>query len=190
MCTACAFSLRAASAAADPASDLSAPDRRRWLCWGAATLAGAYLPVAQAQVEVGQASRMRHLVPAQELEQAAEQQYADILAKAKAQGTLLPASNPQVQGLQRIAQRLIPFTYAWNPRAREWHWQVALIRSNDVNAFCMPGGKIAFFTGSVVCNDFSDTLVDKLRHRSTLNVHTFYGVDIGLVGTLAYALGT
>ena len=209
MCTACAFSLRAAPAAADPASDLSAPDRRRWLCWGAATLAGAYLPVAQAQVEVGQASRMRHLVPAQELEQAAEQQYADILAKAKAQGTLLPASNPQVQRLQRIAQRLIPFTYAWNPRAREWHWQVALIRSNDVNAFCMPGGKIAFFTGildklrltddevaMIMGHEMAHALREHAREQMAKNTATSIGISLGAqllglgdVGTYAARLG-
>ena len=152
---------------------------------------------------------MRHLVPAQELEQAAEQQYADILAKAKAQGTLLPASNPQVQRLQRIAQRLIPFTYAWNPRAREWHWQVALIRSNDVNAFCMPGGKIAFFTGildklhltddevaMIMGHEMAHALREHAREQMAKNTATSIGISLGAqllglgdVGTYAARLG-
>ena len=172
-------------------------------------MAGAYVPWAQAQVEVGQASRMRHLVPAQELEQAAEQQYADILAKAKAQGTLLPSSNPQVQRLQRIAQRLIPFTYAWNPRAREWRWQVALIRSNDVNAFCMPGGKIAFFTGildklhltddevaMIMGHEMAHALREHAREQMAKNTATSIGISLGAqllglgdVGTYAARLG-
>jgi predicted Zn-dependent protease len=49
--------------------------------------------------------------------------------------------------LRQIAQRIIPNSYTWNPRARQWQWEVNLIGSNQINAFCMPGGKIAFFTG-------------------------------------------
>jgi predicted Zn-dependent protease len=35
----------------------------------------------------------------------------------------------------------------WNERARDWQWEVNLIGSKSINAFCMPGGKIAFFWG-------------------------------------------
>ena len=35
----------------------------------------------------------------------------------------------------------------WNPRAQQWQWEVNLIGSPQLNAFCMPGGKIAFFYG-------------------------------------------
>jgi predicted Zn-dependent protease len=34
-----------------------------------------------------------------------------------------------------------------NPRAKEWRWEENLIGSKQINAFCMPGGKIVFFTG-------------------------------------------
>ena len=42
---------------------------------------------------------------------------------------------------------LIPFAAQWNERAARWKWEVNLIGSKQINAFCMPGGKIAFFTG-------------------------------------------
>ncbi|MBS0468572.1 MAG: M48 family metalloprotease, partial [Proteobacteria bacterium] len=111
-----------------------------------AALGAAALP-ALAQVNVGSASGMRNLVPAEQLEQSAVQQYDELLAQAKAQRALAPDNHPQLIKLRAIARRIIPFTTQWNPRAMQWRWQVNLIGSKEVNAFCMPGGKIAFFTG-------------------------------------------
>ena len=102
---------------------------------------------ALAQVEVGSASPLRKLVPAETLEQSAAQQYQQMLEQAKAKRALAPESHPQLQRLHAIARRLIPFTAPWNDRARQWRWEVNLIGSSQINAFCMPGGKIAFYTG-------------------------------------------
>ncbi|MBS3998643.1 MAG: M48 family metallopeptidase [Hydrogenophaga sp.] len=120
--------------------------RRAFLLAGTAVAAGAALPAA-AQVDVGKASAMRKLVPADELEAAAQQQYGQMMAEANSKRALLPASHPQVQRLRRIAQRLIPHSAPWNERATQWKWEVNLIESPQINAFCMPGGKIAFYTG-------------------------------------------
>jgi Zn-dependent protease with chaperone function len=102
---------------------------------------------ALAQVDVGPSSSVRKLVPAEELESAANQQYAQMMAEARSKGVLAPAGNPQFQRLQRIATKLVPQTAQWNDRSRGWKWEVNLISSKQINAFCMPGGKIAFYTG-------------------------------------------
>ncbi len=124
------------------------PGRRGFLL---ATAGAALLPVmpsaALAQVDVGDASRLRQLVPAETLEGAATQQYSQMLAQARAKNALAPDNHPQLQRLRAIARRLVPFATQWNPRARDWRWEVNLIGSKDINAFCMPGGKIAFYTG-------------------------------------------
>ena len=112
----------------------------------AAGTAAATLP-ALAQVDVGSSSSVRKLVPAEELENAATQQYAKMLAEAGSKGALAPANNPQLQRLQRIATKLVPQTVQWNDRSKQWKWEVNLIGSKQINAFCMPGGKIAFYTG-------------------------------------------
>lgn len=112
----------------------------------AAGTAAVTLP-AVAQVDVGSSSSMRKLVPAEELENAATQQYAQMLAEAGSKGALAPANNPQLQRLQRIATKLVPQTAQWNDRSKQWKWEVNLIGSKQINAFCMPGGKIAFYTG-------------------------------------------
>jgi Zn-dependent protease with chaperone function len=98
-------------------------------------------------VDVGKASSLRKLVPADQIEQAGSQQFVQTVQEAKQQNALLPASHPQVQRLHGIAKRIIPHAAAWNPRARDWRWEVVLINSDQINAFCLPGGKIAFYTG-------------------------------------------
>ena len=112
----------------------------------AAGTAAVTLP-ALAQVDVGSSSSLRKLVPAEELENAASQQYAQMLAEAGSKGALAPTNNQQLQRLQRIATKLVPQTAQWNDRSKQWKWEVNLIGSKQINAFCMPGGKIAFYTG-------------------------------------------
>ena len=108
--------------------------------------AGATAPVL-AQVDVGASSSLRKLVPAETLEKSAAQQYAQMLEQARAKRALAPDGNTQLRQLHAIAKRLIPFAAPWNERARQWRWEVNLIGSQQINAFCMPGGKIAFYTG-------------------------------------------
>jgi predicted Zn-dependent protease len=97
--------------------------------------------------DVGKESQFTKLVPAEEVEAAAQKQYAQMLTQAQQQKALAPDSHPQVERLRYIAQRLIPATDGWNARAKQWKWEVNLLGSKDLNAFCMPGGKIAFYFG-------------------------------------------
>ena len=68
---------------------------------------------------------------------------------ARAHNALAPQDAAQLKRLRQIAQRLIPYALPWNVRARDWQWEVNLIGSSQINAFCMPGGKIAFYTGLI-----------------------------------------
>jgi predicted Zn-dependent protease len=100
-------------------------------------------------VDVGEASRLRKLVPAEALERAAEEQFQGLVTQARQAGRLVPPSDPRAQRLRSIAQALLPHVAQWNSAARGWRWEVALIDQPVINAFCMPGGKIAFFTGII-----------------------------------------
>ncbi len=126
----------------DARSSVLMPRRAFLLAAGAAAASPAL-----AQVNVGDASRLRTLVPAGELESAATQEYSKMMAEARAQRALAPDTHPQLVRLRAIANRLIPHAGQWNDRSRQWRWEVNLIGSKQVNAFCMPGGKIAFYTG-------------------------------------------
>ncbi len=151
MCLLCDLRSTPGAPAAAPAADEAlAPHRwrarRGFLLAGAAAVAGAALP-ASAQVDVGPPSRLRSLVPAEQVEGAAVQQYGEMMGKARSQSALAGPDHPQLVRLRGIAQRLIPFAPRWNERAAGWKWEVNLIGSKQVNAFCMPGGKIAFYAG-------------------------------------------
>jgi Zn-dependent protease with chaperone function len=165
---------------------------------------------ALAQVEVGSASSMRRLVPAESLERSAVQQYGQMLAQARAQGALAADGNPQLARLRAIAKRLIPFAAPWNERARAWRWEVNLIGSKQINAFCMPGGKIAFFTGildqlrltddetaMVMGHEMAHALREHARERLAKTQATGIGLSLGAkllglgeLGNTAANLGT
>ena len=127
--------------------------RRLLLGAAAATLALPALAQQREGVDVGKKSWVAGLVPAEQLEQSAAQQYRQMLQQAAQQRALAPADNAQLERLRYIAQRIFPHSHEWNERARQWKWEVNLLGGKQVNAFCMPGGKIAFFYG----------LLDKLQ---------------------------
>jgi predicted Zn-dependent protease len=91
--------------------------------------------------------------PEEAMDQQSSQQYAAMMTQARQKGALVPESDPRVKRLRAIAQRIIPHTTRWNSAAQQWKWQVNLVQDNQVNAFCMPGGRIGFFTG----------IIDKLK---------------------------
>lgn len=101
----------------------------------------------QEGVKVEKMSIMRKLVPTGALEGQAAQQYVQTTRDAQAKKALAPDDHPQVIRLRAIAKKLIPYALPWNDRAKEWKWEVNLLGSTQINAYCMPGGKIAFYTG-------------------------------------------
>lgn len=116
----------------------------------ATALGLAFFSLAAAEgLDVSPPSKLRTLVPAALLEKQAAAQYAQIKQAAAAQGALAPDHHPQVKRLRAIAARLIRHAGRWHPEAHRWAWEVHLIGSRQVNAFCLPGGKIVFYTGLV-----------------------------------------
>jgi len=53
-------------------------------------------------------------------------------------------SGPDLEMVRRVAQRL---TRAVGEAGSSFDWRVSLVQSDEVNAFCLPGGKIVVYTG-------------------------------------------
>ena len=142
--------------------------------------------------DVGKESKFTKLVSAEQVEAAAQKQYAQMLQQAQQQRALAPDSHPQVERLRYIAQRLIPSANGWNERARQWKWEVNLLGSKDLNAFCMPGGKIAFYFGilsqlqlsddevaTIMGHEMAHALREHARERMGKTAATRGAIEIG-----------
>jgi predicted Zn-dependent protease len=56
-----------------------------------------------------------------------------------------------------ITERLIPHAIAYRPETKDWQWSVKVIDDpKTVNAWCMAGGKMAFYTGLIAALKPSD----------------------------------
>jgi len=97
---------------------------------------------------VGVDRQQRMMVSAEQINAGAEKAYAEMMAEAKAKG-LLNRDAGQVARVREIAQRLIPQTATFRPDAPSWKWEVNVISMKDVNAWAMPGGKMAVYSGLI-----------------------------------------
>ena len=213
MCWRCFSNFNASDPLAASITEAEGPSRRGFLNQlGGAGLGFTALMAgtAHAQVDVGKASGMRKLIPAETLEASAVQQYKQTLGEADSKGALAPDDYPQLKRLRAIAARLIPYTAQWNPDSRKWKWEVNLIGSKQINAWCMPGGKIAFYTGildqlqlnddevaMIMGHEMAHALREHSRERLAKSRATGMGLSVasqllglGQMGDVAANLGT
>jgi Zn-dependent protease with chaperone function len=134
------------------------------------------------------------LLPASTVERSAAGQYAQLMRQAS-QKNALNVDRRQVERLRNIARTLIPHATRFNKDAQRWRWEVNLISSKTVNAFCMPGGKIAFFSGildslqltdaevaAIMGHEIAHALLEHGRARMSENIVK----QVGIVAIASY----
>lgn len=88
------------------------------------------------------------LVSSQQLEQMAAQSYMRLASDAANKGAL-NQDRAMLQRVRAVATRIEPQTVVFRNDAPSWKWEVNIISSNELNAFCMPGGKIMVYSGLI-----------------------------------------
>ena len=71
-------------------------------------------------------------------------------------------SGPEFEMVRRVATRLAKAT---GPAGSGFDWQESLIRDKQVNAFCLPGGKIVVYTGILPVAENEAGLATVLGHE-------------------------
>ncbi len=74
------------------------------------------------------------------------QAYAQLIGEA-AQKRTLDHDTYQLSRVQSIAKPLIAQAIKLRPNTQDWKWDVHVLKSDEVNAWCMAGGKMAVYTG-------------------------------------------
>ncbi len=136
------------------------------------------------------------IVSSEEMNQQSAQAYRSLLTKAR-QAHALNTNRAYTNRVVAISKRLINQVGVFRKDALRWHWEVNVLTSNTVNAFCMPGGKIAVYTGlidslkltdaelaAVIGHEISHALREHSREKASQQVATsiptaFLGSFIG-----------
>ncbi len=141
---------------------------------------------------VGASRSQLLLVSSAELDQMAVQGYNKLKAEAAAKGALNtdPAMLARVRA---VAARIQPQTAVFRSDAPRWQWEVNLITSDEINAFCMPGGKIMFYTGLIRQLSLSDDEIAVVMGHEiahALREHSREQVSQAVAAQTAIGIGT
>ena len=121
---------------------------------GAATLFASLALVGCQSVQTTQSGtvgidrqqRVFSLVSSEQLDSEAATLYQKTLSEAQTQRAL-NTNATETARVRDISQRLIAQVGTFRQDAGAWKWEVNVINSDEINAWCMPGGKIAVYTG-------------------------------------------
>ena len=124
----------------------------------------------------------------------AQEGYAEILDEANKDG-LLNIDAQEVERVRKISFNLIDKTYIFRDDAEDWNWEINVIDSELINAFCMPGGKIVVYSGLInkidATNDELATVIGHerahaLREHGRERMSSALVQQVGILGFAIY----
>ena len=105
-------------------------------------------------------SRHKIGLSTQQEEQLGLQSYQQVLGQESAN---VVESGPEVELVKTVSRRLA--SAASEKSQTNYHWQVSVIKSDEVNAFCLPGGEIVVYTGILPLTQGEAGLATVLGHE-------------------------
>lgn len=106
----------------------------------------------------------------------------------------LSTDSAQIARVKDITDRLISQAVTYRPQAKNWQWSVNVIDDpENVNAFCMAGGKMAVYSGLIEkLHTTDDELAQVMGHEIShaLASHTAEKLSVQMAGELAVVAAT
>ncbi|HEY2024746.1 M48 family metallopeptidase [Paraburkholderia sp.] len=99
------------------------------------------------QLRYGGYAVFRNLIPSPMLEAQGTEEFGQIVYGAEHANRLYGDTDAHVTRVRSIIDRMVPYSLKWNERAKGWKWALAVIRSNDIRMYCLPGGNIVVYGG-------------------------------------------
>ena len=133
---------------------------------------------------------MFSMLSSQEVDQMYAQSYQKTVGEASSKGVLDKTSS-DAKRVQAISSRLIAQAPNFRPDSAQWKWEVNLIKSDELNANCGPGGKIIFYSGIIEKLKLTDDeiaaimgheMAHALREHSRESMSKAYGVELAKQG--------
>jgi len=130
------------------------------------------------------------LVSSSQMMAGAKQSYDQVIGQARSQGRL--NTDPALANRVRmVGQRLVPQTAVFRPDAVSWDWEFNVIHEKTLNAWCMPGGKIAFYSeiierlqlddeeiAAIMGHEISHALREHGRERVSQTLVARFGLNV------------
>jgi predicted Zn-dependent protease len=105
------------------------------------------------------------LLPSSTVDQMSAQAYTETIQTAKKNNTL-NADKAMLNRVTTISNRLIAQVGVFRPDATKWNWEVNVEKNDQLNAYCMPGGKIMVYSGLIEkLNATDDELAAVIGHE-------------------------
>lgn len=124
----------------------------------------------------------------QEINRQSEQQYAEVLQEARVKGVLDTSSNTSKR-VQTVFRKMVPFADQQNKTGVKFNWQIAVVKSKELNAWAMPGGKMMFYTGLVEKLNLSDEEIATVMGHEMAHALQEHGKSSRNVGVLTSVVG-
>jgi Zn-dependent protease with chaperone function len=120
------------------------------------------------------------------------QGFAQLTQEARAKNQL-DTSSSTYQRINTVFQRLKPYADQLNQTGQRFDWKLAVLKSDTVNAYVAPGGKVVFYTGIVnKLNLTNDEIAAVMGHEMThaLEEHSKSKIGAQALTNLAIGIGT
>jgi len=144
---------------------------------------------------VGVKRKQQMLVDSKTIDQGAAQAYETELKTARDKGAL-NTDKAQLERVTRVAKRIVAVAPTFRADAAGWNWQFNVQKTDELNAYCMPGGRIMVYSGLIDKLDLSDAelatvlgheIAHALREHTRERVSRDYAQQLVVQGAAAVA---